>query len=111
MTFHIHYHNPVQSWVLIGLFCVVAAAIGWTAYDIVNKKFESHINMEPSWTVFIFLTFTIAVIVGTFYGNMIFVEFMDPYYDYLNLNAYQNVDVTRMKGEQVMDGGRLRFVE
>lgn len=111
MTFHLHYHSPLQAWVLIGVLILIALAIGWQSHEIIQKKFVSHINTEPSWTVFFFLSFVVAVIVGTFYGNMIFHDFMDPYFDYLNLNSYASVDVSRMKGEQIMDGGRIKFVE
>merc|ERR1712146_653287 len=36
---------------------------------------------------------------------------LQPYFDLMNLNMYQNVDPPRMRGAQLMDAGRVVFAE
>merc|ERR1719401_761214 len=47
---------------------------------------------------------------GPALGDSNFWENMQPYYDIQNLNDYSSVDPTRMRGQQMMDAGRVQFV-
>lgn len=109
-SFHYHYAKPWLCYTLFTTICVVVAAVGYRCYFIVQAKAKPGLQMEPSWMIFTFLTMVIALIFGTMLGNMIFWSFMQRYYDYLELNEYWDVDVSRMKGQQTMDGGIINFV-
>merc|ERR1719316_2422034 len=68
-------------------------------------------NYQPTWCIFLFLTSLVALILGPTLGNMNFWENMQPYYDLQNLNDYALVDPTRMRGQQMMDAGRVQFLQ
>lgn len=110
-SFSLHYNSPWLCWLLVSVFALITAAIGVGALLALRAKFKNDENREPTWFVFLFITMTIAVVVGAVLGNMNFTTFMQKYYDYDNLAEYKYVDVSQNRGAQVMDGARLSFIE
>lgn len=110
-TFHIHYSQPWLCWAIVGAAFLLVLFFAHKAWAAMKAKQNPNAKGEPTWYTFLFLTTSIALLVGVFLGNMIFWNFMQRYYDYLNLNDYVGVDVSRMRGQQVMDVGRMEFVQ
>jgi len=109
VSFSLHYSTPWLCWLIVGLFGLLALALGGCAYVNGRAKMKQDVGHEPTWLIFLFITMTIAVSVGAVLGNLNFTSFMQRYYDYANLNDYQSVNVAKMKGAQVMDAARLNF--
>jgi|Transcript_10194 hypothetical protein len=109
-TFRIHYDWPWACWLLVGVFSLVTLMIGTHAASNTIAKIKNEHAKEPSWTVFLFISMVIAISLGSILGTMNFHSFMQRYYDYENLNQYMSVDVTKMRGAELMDGGRLNFI-
>lgn len=110
-SFRCHY---CINWVFYGVLFVAAIIVLLTLNQALKgfrAKMREDVSAEPTWFMFIFISMAIAVVVGLILGNQIFGNFMQRYQDYLNLNDYSLVDVTRMRGQQLMDGARLNFVE
>merc|ERR1719253_144168 len=110
-SFHLHYAKPWLCWSLVALVCLVTLGIGSAAYASYQAKMRQEEGREPTWLIFMFITTVIAVVLGVVLGNQVFSTFMVKYYDYLNLNDYQNVNVAKMRGEQLMDSARMSFAE
>merc|ERR1719454_2812884 len=79
-----------------------------TAFALSRMR-NSEANYQPTWLVFVFLTSLVALILGPALGNRNFSQNMRPYYDLQGLNDYASVDPSRMRGEQMMDAGRVQF--
>jgi hypothetical protein len=109
-SFNLHYSQPWLCYLAVGAVSIIVLVIGVGAVTSIMNKIKLDESREPTWFVFLFLTMTIAIITGAVLGNMNFSSFMQRYYDYNNLNDYSFVDASRMRGEQMMDGGRLSFV-
>jgi hypothetical protein len=100
----------------VGAGLLLVFVNGWLAANQKVQKREparepfEDVRPEPSWLTFLFLTNLTAWILGVLLGNLNFWTNMQPYYDYSNLNVYSGVNPARMRGQQVMDAGRVSFV-
>lgn len=108
-TFRLHYDWPWACWLLVALFALATLLIGASAAKSIIAKIRKE-DLDPSWMTFLFISMVIAVSLGGILGSMNFHSFMQRYYDYQNLNQYISVDATRMRGAELMDGGRMSFV-
>jgi len=109
-SFNLHYSKPWLCWLIVGFFASIALALGGGAYVSIKSKMKQDESREPTWFVFLFVTMAIAVILGGVLGNMNFWSFMQRYYDYVNLNDYNSVNVAKTHGTQLMDGARVKFI-
>jgi len=114
LSFHMHYHTPdlcktllIIQGVVFGLFVLLAFAIA------VYQRFygAAGSRQDPSWLCFIAVTSLSAMACATVVGNRNFRVNTQPYFDIIALNQYQGVDVARMRGQELMDAGRVNFVE
>jgi hypothetical protein len=110
LTFHLHFKMPQLCWVLAGVGIVVALAFGGLAVQKANQLIAHDPKYFPTWYAFIFITGFIGVVLGALLGNSNFWHNMKAYYELQNLNDYSLVDPTRMKGQQMMDAGRVQFL-
>jgi len=108
MSFDLHYKNQGLCHLLVGLALLVVLAVGALAMSVFMKKVK-HEPHEPNWYIFLFLTMLAAWALGMVLGNLNFWTYMQPYYDYKSLNTYSNVDPAQMRGQQLMDAGRVHF--
>jgi hypothetical protein len=111
MSFSVHYNQPGLCYFIAALGLVVVLMIGTLAYNSVQAKFRGDSEREPTWFVFLFLTTVIAWLAGIALGDMNFYSNLQPYYDITNLNTYPSVNPTQMRGQQLMDAGRIIFSE
>lgn len=115
LSFSLHYKNIFLCCfiALVGL-CVVAVT-GILAFDAIRKKRavqagQAHgVHHEPTWLIFLFVTCLLAWCLGVMAGDINFFNHLEPYFDVSNLNTYPGVDPSRMRGQQLMDAGRVLF--
>jgi hypothetical protein len=109
MSFSTHYHQP-----LVTLFITLMGflAVTWSGCVALSEKSQtSDLNHrhEPKWYTVIFATCLFAWILAVVSGEVNFYSNMQPFYDVLNLNTYSSVDPSQMRGQQLMDAGRVGF--
>lgn len=110
-SFKLHYSRPFWCWVIVALFGVLTLPCLGNIYRAIKAKMRHDEGYEPSWVIFLFVTMVIAIVVGTILGNINYNSFMQRYFDYKNLNDYNYVNPSTMQGVQMMDAGRLKFLE
>eukprot|EP00448_Togula_jolla_P011307 CAMPEP_0170595634 /NCGR_PEP_ID=MMETSP0224-20130122/14670_1 /TAXON_ID=285029 /ORGANISM="Togula jolla, Strain CCCM 725" /LENGTH=255 /DNA_ID=CAMNT_0010919835 /DNA_START=304 /DNA_END=1071 /DNA_ORIENTATION=- len=108
MSFTLHYTNPVLMYLIIGVCFLAVLGSGALALGIWMKKLH-HESTEPSWLIFLFLTMLVAFVLGIMLGDLNFRTNMQSFYDYENLNDYFYADPARMRGQQMMDAGKVYF--
>lgn len=109
MSFSIHYQAP-QIAILIAALCfLVIVMFGSYAVDGLRNKLSHDSSQESGWYIFTTVTGLLAWSFALGAGNINFFRNMQPYYDVINLNFYPSVDPTRMRGQQLMDAGRMTF--
>lgn len=109
ISFRIHYGQPEICFLLVALiFLGGVAAPGMLAAKQVKNKFTDA-SYSPSWNIYLVMTCLIAFVVGGLVGEYNYSHFMQPYYDYLNLGVYTDVDTNQFVGQQLMDAGRINF--
>merc|ERR1719502_2586920 len=111
MNSHLHYKQPLFIYSVLSLGLLVLIVAGYFAASSMKRKFDGDTTREPNWHVFIFMTCLLMYAMALCAGEMNYAVNLQPYYDLMNLNMYQNVDPTRMRGQQLMDAGRIVFAE
>lgn len=116
LTFSWHYRYPA----LCQYVCyVLAFGFGLLLFvsivSLIKRKFSHQHIMEsrdggPSWSIFLYTTTLVALSFAMSAGDYNYWSYMQPYYDLTNLNSYQQVDPARMRGQELMDAGRVEFV-
>lgn len=108
-SFSAHYRRPWLSWILDALALGAVLFSGGFAVKAMRKKVLPGERPEPNWLMFLFLTMLIAWICGVVFGDLNYWTNLQPYYDYTNLNEYSGVHPATVRGQQLMDAGRIRF--
>jgi hypothetical protein len=111
MTFSLHYQQPLFAYFIVMLGFLVVAASGALAFDAARAKSANDPRREPTWYIFTFGTCIIAWVAAVVGGDINFYKNLQPFYDIMNLNIYPSVDPSRMRGQQLMDAGRIIFTE
>jgi len=65
---------------------------------------------EPSVAVFILVSAAVAWILAVALGEVNFKAYMHPYEQFLHMRSYKDVDPLKMRGQQLMDAGSIRFL-
>lgn len=110
MSFGLHYHRPGLTYGVLAVGLLVVLAISGVALRGIVQKRRHSDAPEPSWYIFLAITMAVAWILGVVLGGLNFNVNMQPYFDYANLNTYSQVDTAQMRGQQVMDAGKIDFV-
>merc|ERR1719195_403944 len=110
MSFSLHYESPEIAFFICGLCMLIVITLGFFAVITLRSGAASELGHGANWYIFTFLTTLLAWCLGVAFGDVNFTRNMQPYYDMKNLNVYPAVDVTRMRGQQLMDAGRMVFV-
>jgi hypothetical protein len=109
LSLRFHYKYPEECWAIVGLAALVVFGIGGLAAMNVKQMLARSMRYQPMWYIFLFLTSLVALVLGPFFGNKNFWNWMQPYYILQGLNDYSGVDPSRMRGQQMMDAGRMQF--
>lgn len=109
-TFHLRYINPwlILVFNLFGLAFVVA--IGVFTRNSFKRRLHGDTSREPNWYVFLFLSCLAAWAVGCVCGDREFYQSTEPYYDITNLFTYHEVEPGWKRGLQLLDAGKIWFV-
>lgn len=109
MSFGLHYH---QTFLVHFIACLVLGGILlFILYAMHLKRKFVRGSREPTWYIFLAMTCLLAWIMGMIIGDFNFYSNAQPYYDIMNLNTYPNVDPSRMRGDMLLDAGRVIFTE
>jgi len=111
MAFYMHYTRPIMSYSLAAMIGIGILGLAGLAASRLHHKHTDGPEYHPNWCVFFFATMLIGYVCGIIFGNLNFSTCMQPYYDVINLNAYTDVNPASMLGQQLMDAGRVRFVD
>jgi len=65
---------------------------------------------QTGWSTFVLFSCFLAVATGYVLGNRNYNTWMKEYYDLDGLNTYEDVDPATMKGQEMMDAGRVTFL-
>lgn len=112
LSFEMHYREPETCKIIVIIACIVFALgcladVAWMYY----KRRTGDAGMaQGSWLLFLCMSCLMAVIAGLVYGSHNFWEHSEVFYDITALNSYNSVDPARMRGQELMDAGRVRFV-
>jgi len=109
MSFHLHYTQPPLACLLVALGFLVVVGNGLYAVDAARKKATNDPQREPTWVVFMFIANLLAWLFGVVAGDLNFFQSLQPFYDVMNLNLYPDVDPALMRGQMLMDAGRIIF--
>jgi len=116
MSFSLHYKNPFLCYVVVLLGLCFVGFTAYLAFQAIRKKEAvspliggNDTQREPTWLIFLFITCLIAWLLATLGGDANYINNLEPYYDVSNLNIYPSVDPSRMRGQQLMDAGRVMF--
>jgi len=110
VSFQLHSKMAPLCWGIVGLGGLLVFYIGNKALQNVMQMHYGLPGYKPTWFMFLFLTSLVAVVTGAAMGNANFWANTQPYNSLQNLNDYSSVDPTRMRGQQMMDAGRVKFL-
>ncbi|CAE8615540.1 unnamed protein product [Polarella glacialis] len=105
-SFSVHYYSPA----LVYAGSVVVSVILGSARYLLGENFSRDGFISASWVFFLLVTCLAAFVLGIAFGNYNFYSNMQVYYDVTNLNSYVGVDPATMRGQELMDAGRVEFV-
>jgi hypothetical protein len=111
MSFEVHYKQPALTLFINALGLVVVLTSGGMAFNAWKNQCHGSAERDPTWFIFLFITCLVAWLLGIAAGDANFWTNMQPYYDIINLNTYPSVDPSKMRGQQLMDAGRIIFSE
>lgn len=102
----VHYESPELVTIAQLLSGALVLLLGGAVLQHMRRE-----DGQPSWYIFLFLTTALALVVGSVMGNANFKYNMVPFKDVSNMNSYELINPTTGKGNQVMDAGRVKFVD
>lgn len=105
MIFETHYMYPTMAWFAVFSGFGLSAVAALLAY---NRKYNCA-ESDPMWYTYASIAFFAAALFAAAFGNWVFNNTMNNYYDFMTLNTYSGVNPQRMKGQMVMDAGRAYF--
>jgi hypothetical protein len=120
MSFFAHYRTPLLCYLVVFAGLLVVVLTAYFAVDAVKKKQEPDVvqfvtgelrepHREPTWLIFLFGTCLQAWLLGVVLGEVNYTKHTQLYYDVSNLETYPSVDPSSMRGQQLMDAGRVMF--
>lgn len=106
LSFGVNYSRPVlaHSLALGGFFLAIVS------YLMGRRARQLH-ACEGMWYKFTSIAFFFAALIGCFLGDLNYRYNMEVYYDLTNLNSYPSVDTNHDRGQEIMDAGRVYFVD
>jgi hypothetical protein len=110
MTFELRYRYQLLVYIGAAAALALVLLFGLMAWAAWKAKSCGEPSWEPSWCFFVFATGGLAWLLGINWANQNFFENLMPYYDVQNLGTYVSVDPSRIRGQQLMDAGRVSFV-
>mmetsp|Transcript_26220 Transcript_26220/g.57671 ORF Transcript_26220/g.57671 Transcript_26220/m.57671 type:complete len:331 (+) Transcript_26220:53-1045(+) len=110
LSFEVHYEDPFLCYLVVFGALVVVALCGCFAGSMAWQK-HNNVERQPNWLFFLFLSMLLAWVVGFIGGSENWAYNTFPYFRMRNLNRYTGVSPSRIRGQQIMDAGRITFAE
>lgn len=104
----VQYDYPGLCYGILVLSFLPCIAIGALAATRIKDFLEG--SATSAWLLFLAVSCVVAVVSATLVGQLNYSANMYPYYNLQTLNQYRNVNPSTMKGQQLMDAGRVTFV-
>lgn len=104
-SFFLRYTNPML------VFWIMMLGFGLSGLSAFFALRSQQRERDPSWYMFFAAMLFLAVQLASVGGDMIYRIFMEPAYDFANLNSYSKIDPATQKGQQLMDAGRVTFTD
>eukprot|EP00411_Alexandrium_monilatum_P112993 CAMPEP_0175683444 /NCGR_PEP_ID=MMETSP0097-20121207/26330_1 /TAXON_ID=311494 /ORGANISM="Alexandrium monilatum, Strain CCMP3105" /LENGTH=318 /DNA_ID=CAMNT_0016990353 /DNA_START=54 /DNA_END=1007 /DNA_ORIENTATION=- len=112
LSFRVRHNSPGLAYFVAGLAFAAVIAVGALGFTAARRRFfQGDFNREPYWYIFLTLSMLAAWIFAVCLGDMNFSNNTVPYEDLQNLSTHPNVDPGTTSSRQVMDVGRVMFVE
>lgn len=110
-SYDMRYYTPGLCYCITGVALVVVLNFANLAKNAYNRRNAGDSSQNPAGLVFLSVASFIAVAAGVMVGELNFWSTMRSYYDVINMNNYPDIDPSVMKGQEVMDAGRITFKE
>lgn len=113
MSFSIHFRSVLLCYCLVFIGLLVVLVLAKLAYDHHRAYLRNpgRASLSQNWFAVLAITSFIAWGAGVVCGDFNFVYNMEPFYNVAHMNQYPEVDPSAMKGNQIMDAGRVEFVK
>mmetsp|Transcript_6810 Transcript_6810/g.11981 ORF Transcript_6810/g.11981 Transcript_6810/m.11981 type:complete len:309 (-) Transcript_6810:50-976(-) len=105
MCFRVHFVHPVCTILVDVIALLITGGILWKA------RAELMWKAPKTWYFFIAVSCLIAWCLGLAVGDFIYHVHTKRVFDLQTLNSYPGVDPSSQSGEQVMDAGRVVFMD
>eukprot|EP00440_Ansanella_granifera_P050623 gb/GFBE01054868.1/.p1 GENE.gb/GFBE01054868.1/~~gb/GFBE01054868.1/.p1 ORF type:complete len:327 (+),score=66.03 gb/GFBE01054868.1/:1-981(+) len=114
-SFSLRYTSPALCTgitVAIGvpLFLFTAWKIFWSLKTLIYGQPFVDTGSNTLWTLFIGVTMCVAFALAVLGGSYNYNQYMRPIFDVTALNSYVSVNPTTMRGQELMDAGKVQFV-
>lgn len=112
LSFEMHYTKPELCQTLIIITVVLLVLLG--ALDVLYMMWRRRTGeaslATSTWLLFLCVSCLVAIGVAVPLGNHNFWASSQVFFDITALNSYNGVDPARMRGQELMDAGRVMFV-
>mmetsp|Transcript_34274 Transcript_34274/g.72965 ORF Transcript_34274/g.72965 Transcript_34274/m.72965 type:complete len:315 (+) Transcript_34274:64-1008(+) len=103
----LHVELPGLMWVVVVVSILATLGMGVSALEARRAK-----NGESAfWRCFLFVSMLLAFILAIVCGTVVFMRYTEPYQELGSLNTYSDVDPAKLRGDQLLDAGRITFSE
>eukprot|EP00933_Yihiella_yeosuensis_P022096 TRINITY_DN173_c0_g1_i1.p1 TRINITY_DN173_c0_g1~~TRINITY_DN173_c0_g1_i1.p1 ORF type:complete len:342 (+),score=58.76 TRINITY_DN173_c0_g1_i1:120-1145(+) len=115
-SFSMHYYYPDVMKIITYLIAVPLALatvlkLYTTFTKLMNKSWVRDGGESASWLLFALVSCSVAFAMAISFGNYNFAANMQPYYDLMNLESYVGVNPAQMRGQELMDAGKVEFAK
>jgi len=108
-SFHAYYTHPDLCIFFVAIIGIGILWLGAYALSRLYRKASGSEDHEPNWWAFLFLTCSAAWVCGLIFGLLNFWTNMQPYYSFLDMEEYPEVNPATTHGRQVMDAGIVHW--
>lgn len=105
LTSSLRLQKPGLCWGTVAALFSMAGGLCYLAHRAKEQQ------QDPTWYSFAAGSLSLAVVLGFLFGELNYAVNMGPYYLQSNMNSYPSVNPAKVKGQQVLDAGRVYFIE
>lgn len=111
LTFTLHYDSPGLCWFIVWSVGALVLVCCYLAVKLLYMRFIGHAARDPTWYILLAVSLLCAWGVAVFLGSVNYWSNVRPVKDIELLSVYPHVDLSKVSGQQLMDTGRVTFVE
>lgn len=111
LSFSLHHSDPAFTWFVVFLSAAIVAAFCYLAFSTLRQRLKGNVSREPFWYLYLAVMLVIAWFFGFFVGEINWWSNTLPYNDLHQLSIHMQVDTATTPGQQLMDVGRIKFVQ